>query len=139
MFCGGRIHTGRRGPKQDIIYTPPILYTFFMMKSLREIPSVHQLLNHPEIQMASQKLDPKKVVGIVRAVLDEIREQVSTQQALVVLKEIHQEILQKLSSLESSPLRRVINATGVLIHTNLGRAPLSKKALARGAEIASAY
>ena len=139
MFCGGRIHTGRRGPKQDIIYTPPILYTFFMMKSLREIPSVHQLLNHPEIQMASQKLDPKKVVGIVRAVLDEIREQVSTQQALVVLKEIHQEILQKLSSLESSPLRRVINATGVLIHTNLGRAPLSKKALARGAEIASGY
>ncbi|MCW2285415.1 L-seryl-tRNA(Ser) seleniumtransferase [Rhodoblastus acidophilus] len=36
-------------------------------------------------------------------------------------------------------LRRVINATGVIIHTNLGRAPLSKQAVARMAECASGY
>jgi len=109
------------------------------MKSLREIPSVHHLLKHPEIQVTSQKWDQKKVVGIIRSVLDDVRTKISMQHVPVVLKEIHQEILQKLYSLESSPLKRVINATGILIHTHLGRAPLSKKALARVTEIACGY
>ncbi len=123
------------------LYFPHSIYypLAFMMKSLRNIPSVHELLKHPNIQVASQKLDRQKVVRIIRSVLDDMRTHVYTQQAPVMLKEIHQEILQKLSSLESSPLRRVINATGILIHTNLGRAPLSKKALARVTEIASGY
>ncbi|MBI3017564.1 MAG: L-seryl-tRNA(Sec) selenium transferase [Deltaproteobacteria bacterium] len=110
-----------------------------MMKSLRDIPSVHELLKHPPIQMASQKLDQKQVVGIIRLVLEDVRSQVYREQSPIVLKEIHQEILQKLSSLESASFKRVINATGVLIHTNLGRAPLSKKALARVTEVAGGY
>ncbi|MBI3019065.1 MAG: L-seryl-tRNA(Sec) selenium transferase [Deltaproteobacteria bacterium] len=109
------------------------------MKSLREIPSVHRILKHPDIQMASQKLDQKQVVGVIRSVLDKVREQVYTQSNSIILKEIHHEILQQLSSLESSSVRRVINATGVLIHTNLGRAPLSKKALVRVIDIACGY
>ena len=109
------------------------------MKSLREIPSVHQLLKYLPIQIASQKLDRQQVVGMIRLVLEDVRSQVYREQAPIVLKEIHQEILKKLSSLESSSLKRVINATGVLIHTNLGRAPLSKRALARMMEIACGY
>lgn len=109
------------------------------MNSLRDIPSVHQLLKYPEIQAVSKRLDQEKVVGIIRLILEDVRKQVHTQHFPMALKDIHSEILQKLHSLQSSSLRRVINATGVLIHTNLGRAPLSKKALARVTEIAAGY
>ena len=48
-------------------------------------------------------------------------------------------VLEELGRARSPSLRRVLNATGVLIHTNLGRAPLAEAALARVAEVGGGY
>jgi L-seryl-tRNA(Ser) seleniumtransferase len=52
---------------------------------------------------------------------------------------VEEAIIQRLDALEAPSLRRVINATGVVLHTNLGRAPLSEGAVRSIAEVASGY
>ena len=48
-------------------------------------------------------------------------------------------VLEELGRARRPSLRRVLNATGVLVHTNLGRAPLAEAALARVAEVGAGY
>jgi len=49
------------------------------------------------------------------------------------------ELVDRLESLRRQTLQRVINATGIILHTNLGRAPLAAEALAAVAEVARGY
>src|SRR5262249_54988549 len=49
------------------------------------------------------------------------------------------ELRRELVALEAPNLRRVVNATGIVLHTNLGRAPLGERVLARVVECARGY
>lgn len=111
---------------------------------LRSIPSVDNLLEEPAVLTLVQRSSRPFVVRLLRKVLSSFR------QSLIagVVKDSHtvsplERLLAMLQSeFESSTnpqLIKVINATGVLLHTNFGRAPLGRKALERLACVAGSY
>jgi L-seryl-tRNA(Ser) seleniumtransferase len=103
----------------------------------RALPSVDQALQEPGLQMLVAAHGRTAVVAALRAVLEEHRVAASPgpvgQGALAAAVEA------RLERDARPSLVRVVNATGVVVHTNLGRAPLSPEAAARVAEIASSY
>ncbi len=115
-------------------------------QALRKIPSVDEILSRPEI-VELLKVHPRKVVvEAIRKGLRQLREE------LLHKKEFSQcgdeffsferlyPIFQKEVALQIQPrLRQVINATGVVIHTNLGRAPLHPSALKHLMDISKTY
>lgn len=109
------------------------------MVSPRDIPSVDQILKHPRTEQLLGTYGHAWTVSALRKVLDELR------QSLPDLAEMPSdaELVNSLESIlqkQSQPsLRPVINATGVLLHTNLGRAPLSQAALAAVESVACGY
>ena len=109
------------------------------MVSPRDIPSVDQILKHPRTEQLLGTYGHAWTVSALRKVLDELR------QSLPDLAEMPSdaELVNSLESIlqkQSQPsLRPVINATGVLLHTNLGRAPLSQAALTAIENVASGY
>ena len=109
------------------------------MVSPRDIPSVDQILKHPRTEQLLGAYGHAWTVSAIREVLDELR------QSLPNLAEIPSDAelvnsLQSILEKQSEPsLRSVINATGVLLHTNLGRAPLSQAALTAIENVASGY
>ena len=102
--------------------------------ALRALPSVDQLLRTEAAMELRQRIGASRLTSLARSVTDEMRTQIQTgeivdsptREALLVLS------VQKLKDAylreERSGIRRVINATGVILHTNLGRAPLSETA-----------
>ncbi|MFQ5657824.1 MAG: L-seryl-tRNA(Sec) selenium transferase [Candidatus Methylomirabilales bacterium] len=112
---------------------------------LRQIPSVDEVLQEPVVQRILQGHPRWMVLDAVRETLEERR-----QQLLALLREGREASASDLSTLveqvsrkvrhKAPPsLRRVINATGVILHTNLGRAPLSSEAQARLHDVAQHY
>ena len=99
---------------------------------LRDLPSVDELLR--DERLASEPHD--LAVAAARAVLDRAREEISAGRDPGSLVDA---ILVELAGAREPSLRRVLNATGVLVHTNLGRAPLAPAALARVAEVGGGY
>ncbi len=99
------------------------------MKPLRPIPSVDSLLNLPTISGLQQDYGHAWIVSAVREVLDEIRSQVSSGETIPTEEEIIQRVTNLLKTQSTATLQSVINATGVVLHTNLGRAPLCRSAL----------
>ena len=85
---------------------------------LRELPSVDEVLRRIDSRCPRDLL-----VSETRRVLDRMRERVKAGQP-VDFTSIPRQVLTALQNLEKPSLRRVINATGVVLHTNLGRAPL---------------
>ncbi len=113
---------------------------------LRKIPSVDEMLSRQELSELL-KVHPRSiVVEAIRRGLGKVREEILMREDLSSIEEdlfsfehlfsrFQKEIL-----LQVRPrLRRVINATGIVIHTNLGRAPLHPLALQQMVEVAKAY
>ena len=89
-------------------------------EKLRDLPSVHELLERLPDALASY---PRNlVVAETRRALEDARSQILNGRTRETTLEAR--IRNALSALERPALRRVINATGVVLHTNLGRAPL---------------
>ncbi|MGQ9496229.1 MAG: L-seryl-tRNA(Sec) selenium transferase [Thermoanaerobaculaceae bacterium] len=86
----------------------------------RRLPAVHKLLDHPRLVEARQRLGHETVRQAVREFLAACRAQNNWN---VSLEEALEQVSSRLASLPFASYPSVINATGVLIHTNLGRAP----------------
>jgi len=109
---------------------------------LREIPSVDEILNCPGLVAMAEKAGRGLVTAAARGVLADLRTQVKSGAALAGDAEIVAVEGRVISAVEAAlapSLRRVINATGVILHTNLGRAPISRDAVAQMAETAMRY
>jgi L-seryl-tRNA(Ser) seleniumtransferase len=95
---------------------------------LRQIPSVDELLAQPRLAALAAKVERNLVVEIARAVLANLRARISGEAnfSAVALggKSIEETIATLVERLLARSLQPVINATGVILHTNLGRAPL---------------
>ena len=111
---------------------------------LRKLPSVDALLRWPAIEALVVREGPSAVADAARAVLARIREEMlaarldSSGVALAVSGLAEAIERQTRASLAYS-LRPVINATGVILHTNLGRAPLGEKAFEHIREVVMSY
>jgi L-seryl-tRNA(Ser) seleniumtransferase len=124
---------------QDFVYHwfMPIPAESVENSLLRQLPSVDLLSNHPELAEIRNEIGEFKLASFARDALDEIRRSVisgestrpTIRPARVDLVEHAISLIRKLYHEESrSGMNRVINAAGVIVHTNLGRAPLSEAA-----------
>lgn len=93
----------------------------------RELPSVASLLDHPELAAARAHHPHDILVAAARAELDELRGQLANREQIDI-DSIGQRVLARLEASARQRLRTVINATGIVLHTNLGRAPLHEEA-----------
>ena len=103
--------------------------------NLRHVPSVDQLLRTDEGRRLRETIGIKRLTAIARQVTSELRASIRSGRRELngnVAEELLAEAIarmQETARIESQTgIRRVINATGVLLHTNLGRAPLSAAA-----------
>lgn len=109
---------------------------------LRQLPSIEKLLSLPEMQAQQTTYARSFVTAALRSVVSELREQILQGEAKVNLPEpseyptlVHKWIEEK----TRPPLRTVINATGTVTHTNLGRSLLSLSACKSLQEAAQNY
>jgi L-seryl-tRNA(Ser) seleniumtransferase len=110
----------------------------------RELPSVDELARSPAVAELASSHGSPAVTDAARTVLARLREEVASglldgPALQVALSGIVAAIEQQLRRALGHSLRPVINATGVILHTNLGRAPLAKAALAHIQETAEEY
>ena len=110
----------------------------------RLLPSLDKVLQFPLLQEHLKTCSRNVAVSSARAVLGRIRTEISsgTADEVRVLRQVGElpsTIATEIRRNNAYSLRRVINATGVILHTNLGRAPLSRTALDHLWEVASEY
>lgn len=107
---------------------------------LRQIPSVDELLGRQNLRRLEAELGHRIVLQAARAVLQDVREGITKGTlAAFSLAELEEKIVVGATDLAAYSLQPVINATGVVLHTNLGRAPLARKAVEHIEEIAGCY
>ena len=111
---------------------------------LRQLPQVDDLLRHPELAPAVSPLPRLLAAAVVRRVLAAARQTITAEPPEALAPRLDetallQDLREALLAAANPSLRRVVNATGVVIHTNLGRAPLGEACLAQLLEVASRY
>lgn len=108
-------------------------------KALRALPSVDSLVRRPELVRLGAALGHQMLVDLVREVVDEARATIERGAAPPTPEHLSSWVVARAAPLVEGPLVRVINATGVVIHTNLGRAPLAADAAAAALTVAQGY
>ena len=105
------------------------------MSNTAHLPSIDALLNHPECERLLEAFGHDLVVDALRQVLESLRSQGSVPASDMILAET-QQVLTRWAAPTLVPL---VNATGVILHTNLGRAPLSQSTLQEISHTALSY
>jgi L-seryl-tRNA(Ser) seleniumtransferase len=108
---------------------------------LRELPSVDRLLADERLRALADEHGRELVLAAARAALARAREEIKAgfDKAGFEHEDLPARAISELDRLLAPRLRRVINGTGVVVHTNLGRAPLSEDALDRVREVGRGY
>ena len=111
---------------------------------LRQLPQVDDLLRHPELAPAIGPLPRSLAAAVVRRILAEARRTINALPPEALPPQLDEMVLlqnlrEALFAAAKPMLRRVVNATGVVIHTNLGRSPLAAACLEQLLEVASRY
>ncbi len=113
-----------------------------MQNPLRNLPSVNELLESPPLKSLVDRVSHNVVVSGVRTFLDDFRNDVrdgSIEIKVPSPSELASRIADWISKDEQPSLRPVINATGILLHTGLGRAPIADEAVREMSQIAGHY
>jgi len=110
----------------------------------RLLPSVDELLRNPQLEALSQREGRTVTLEAARAALEQLRADIAAgtfgeEQIKAGLDNLPHDVEQRLLRSLSYSLRPVINATGVILHTNLGRAPVSQAALEHAVEVSQGY
>lgn len=110
----------------------------------RKIPSVDRLLNSPELIEISPNYPRNLILRAINQVLGEIRENiertdVTENPAAIKIEDVSTKVTDRLKLLSRPSLRPVINATGVIVHTNLGRSILADKVIERLGPLSGGY
>ncbi|MGH9372998.1 MAG: L-seryl-tRNA(Sec) selenium transferase, partial [Vicinamibacterales bacterium] len=102
-------------------------------RQMRDIPSIEQLRQRPAMRAMEAEFGRAALVDALRAEAEALRRRVAAGEAppADVGSVLEREVPARLAAQAAPSLRPVINATGVILHTNLGRAPLAPAALHR--------
>ena len=100
----------------------------------RKIPAVDRLLDSPALIEVSSKYPRSLILKAIHQVLEEIRKSIAVGEgfkdpAQLGVEHVSEKVVARTEQLSRSTLRPVINATGVVIHTNLGRSVLAERVL----------
>ncbi|MGN0073587.1 MAG: L-seryl-tRNA(Sec) selenium transferase [Coriobacteriales bacterium] len=108
---------------------------------LRELPQVEELLETPCLQAAMESLPRQAVVDAARAAVDDARQAILAGNATCTpsADAIAQAAQLRTLALGRRSLRRVVNASGVIVHTNLGRSPLAASAVEAVNDVIAGY
>lgn len=111
--------------------------------SLKNIPPVDEILAQEAVVKLIEEYNREYILKLVRTALDQQRQELRSSGKDQTRTQILKEVVDRLSRLASEGSRgtlvRVINGTGVILHTNLGRAPLGERALRYMKEMAGGY
>jgi L-seryl-tRNA(Ser) seleniumtransferase len=109
---------------------------------LKKIPGVDKILASPDIKKCINQYGRDLVIYCSRQVLDDIRSKILKSSKgfdVPSVKQIATDIISLINAVAHPSLKRVINATGVILHTNLGRAPLGKEVFNKMAKNSKYY
>src|SRR5579872_5474072 len=108
---------------------------------LRKIPSVDELLAMPALGGLANRVGRELIVDAARSVLERVREEIRLGLSMQAVERdaLAAAIAANVALLLTPSLRPVINATGVILHTNLGRAPLAESAIEHIRKTAGQY
>ena len=127
------------GPQKPTMTSAKTSSDHGVVSLLRQIPSVEDLLGREALRELETRFGRQVLVNATRRVLESLRGRITSGVVTSIsIEKIEEEIISVGSTTEYS-LRPVINATGVILHTNLGRAPLAKEAAEHLVEAASRY
>jgi L-seryl-tRNA(Ser) seleniumtransferase len=108
----------------------------------RNLPSVNDVLHQPTIVALGRDRSHESVVEAIRAELGRLRERLTEGETLdgqVLAEEVAARVAERLEQMFRPKLRPIINATGIVLHTNLGRAPIAEEAARAAYEAARGY
>lgn len=108
----------------------------------RNLPSVHDVLQNEAVQALEARHDHERIVEIVRDELTTLRHRLRQGEqpdGQLDVNAVAGRVVQRAESSARPKLRRVINATGIVLHTNLGRAPMAEEAARAAQEAAGGY
>ncbi|HLJ92737.1 MAG TPA: L-seryl-tRNA(Sec) selenium transferase [Gemmataceae bacterium] len=108
----------------------------------RKLPSVHDVLQSPAIQALAGDCAHEQLVSAIRIELMAMRDCLRRGEALdgtVAVQAVAARVVDRLGRELRPKLRPVINATGIVLHTNLGRAPIAEEAARAAYEAARGY
>ncbi|MCX5853774.1 MAG: L-seryl-tRNA(Sec) selenium transferase [Deltaproteobacteria bacterium] len=111
---------------------------------LKSLPKIDEVMLIIEKRGAFAETTRSIVKSACRSVVEGLRQEIMTKKNALDIrlpeeKQVADQVMEFIDSLHQYRLRRVVNATGVILHTNLGRAPLCAEALARIADVAAGY
>lgn len=111
------------------------------LSALRTLPSVEKLLGHERLAAAAAEVPRTTLVAAVRDTLAEARAVLQHARGGIApeLEVLAQAAVVRARAGSQPLLRRVLNATGIVLHTNLGRAPLAERARRAVADVAAGY
>ena len=110
-----------------------------MDSEFRKLPGVDKLLSEVEIKELAGSYPHQLLVNVIRQQLEIERQSIIGGNKCRPVDEIVKSVTGALKEMERPSLRTVINATGVVLHTNLGRALLSKEAIAAMSEVSGSF
>ncbi len=111
-----------------------------MKEKLRLLPKVDAVLEREEVKGLLNSYPRWVVVEALRHIIEEKRKSILSGVDIPVSEDsVVEELVENIHKFSLPSLRRVINATGVVLHTNLGRAPLAEEALRAIVEVSSGY
>ena len=110
-----------------------------MDSEFRRLPSVDKLISEERIRRLQESYSHALLVELVRRHLQHVRSSITAGNPCPAVDEIVESICAQVDVLKNPSLRSVINATGVILHTNLGRAPLSEETIAAMGAVANGY
>jgi L-seryl-tRNA(Ser) seleniumtransferase len=109
------------------------------LEEFKNIPGVDVLLNHAEIKELINHSDVNLVKYAIRQVLQDVKEDTGKGKPVPEREVLVSKIVNRFYIISKRHLRKVINATGVIIHTNLGRAPYGSVMLQDAFEALNGY
>ncbi|UCD18421.1 MAG: L-seryl-tRNA(Sec) selenium transferase [Candidatus Zixiibacteriota bacterium] len=95
-----------------------------VIKSRRDVPSVEILASDQAIVSASSALARPLAVEVIRGIVEKVKSRLDKAKTALPYRDLQAEIVNEISMVAAGKIARVINGTGILVHTNLGRAPL---------------